>query len=290
MLVGRWRIGVKSSFGQAAPSTGITALNNILIGVISGIAAAVLARAVVRDRQNHRRLYQMIFVLTLAICFSAIKLAAPHRQTDSELSEQMDRAFANNPVYVAIKQYEPALYAEIKNEFKTGLQSGQKPEDMIEPIVARLLPVFSKYVPNASNEAVVRFMHAMVSSLQQLRAPSGELCYDYMFPSPGTVRMPHRQLDPATQKEVMESIAQVIRSAAVAPRTPPQARDVTPYLEPIMADLREKYGPPVMQMQNPRAPDVDKHLICNVTIDLYTRILELPEDESGSLIRYLAAP
>ena len=98
-----------------------------------------------------------------------------------------------------------------------------------------------------------------------------------------------KMLSQRMQTQDLEALAKVIETSATDPQPLPDAEEIEPRLQPIYAHLMEEYGEAVQLLANPAAvkAEADKRKVCAIVGSMYDRILALPAQESGKMLRFM---
>jgi len=96
-----------------------------------------------------------------------------------------------------------------------------------------------------------------------------------------------KYFSPETQAADLAALTEVIRSSNENPQPIPSEQEVTPALKPIYAELGKEHGNDLLMLQSPVVSDADKAKVCSMAMSLYSKILSLPESESGKILRFM---
>ena len=260
---------------------------SVVIGAVIGAVAAVLAFLGAGPAAGRGKRLGMLFaVIFLPLYGAAQAFVVPHAQARYTLW-QVDRELAQNPAFAALKQYDGPTYRNVLTELGLLAREGKGKDEVARAVRGILEPLVIKRIAQASDEAAARYMKVMMEEMKQLYSQGGDLCYRFLFPGKDTPGDLQKYISAETRKEDMAALGDVLRSAAVGAQPPPLKSEVEPLLEPAVAAIAERYGRDLIMFQAPRAPGVDKSKVCEITINLYGRILRLPPDQSGKTIRYM---
>lgn len=273
-------------------------MNWISIGLaaLSGALAAALASVLVRNPKEKRVYYAIVFI----VCFAAFQalsreLISPHINAWNG-ARKAEAALLEIPAFQAIKQYDPSTYeslvADLREFIKKEAQSqvlGVRNDEsrIVGAVKRRIAEIVQKRLPSASDEAVVSYMSVMVAEMGELHRHGGDLCYRFLFPQHSTPIDGRKYFSKQTQEADLAALAQVIRTSAEKPQAIPREADVMPSLEPIIVELVKEFGNDMDMLRNPAAPTTDKAKVCSITIDLYSRVLRLPQNESSRVLRFM---
>jgi hypothetical protein len=203
-------------------------------------------------------------------------------------SSQTESELLKLPVYQAIKDYEPAVYAQIKQAILTAIVNKSPKELMWSQTRPLLAAVIERRSKTASDEALQQLSTVIVDVVTTLHARGDVTCFQVLFPQAGPAIDIRGILgEDAAQRELAAQTA-IIRSSATAPQPTPLEADVAGVLKTVVAPLQAKYtNVELAMLEKPGAAGVDKRKICEMTVDLYREVLKLPKQESGKLLRFM---
>ncbi len=200
-----------------------------------------------------------------------------HSDPASELSKL--------PLYATIKQYDPEGYDKLLQEFRKAYKGDYSRAELVARARNYTSQVFQRYAPQAADEPLIAMVRTIVQSLQYLKSQNAELCYAYLFPNS---RMnPSAALSPELQERLMQTMTQVVESAATAQQPRPQEKQVNKTFEGIVSKLVARYGSDVAVLDQLNTPGVDHGKACTLTIATYEEVLRLPKKQSGEALRFM---
>lgn len=260
---------------------------SVAVGAVCALIAAVLAMIAVSNVGHNKGRFGAVFGICLVLLYGAARLfVQPHAEARYKMYE-VDQALAQNAAFSALKQYDAPTYRSILTELNLLVREGKTQQEVFVTVRGIIEPLVLKRIPEASDEAAARYMTAMLAEMKELYAGGGDLCYRFLFPVKGQALELPKYISEAARKEDAAALGEVLRSASASPQTPPLASEVEPILRAAVTPIAERYGNDLAMLQNPGAPGVDKSRLCEITINLYGRILKLPPDQSGKVIRHM---
>lgn len=264
-------------------------MNWISVGLAasSGALAVGIASLIVRNPKEKRGAYAIVFV----VCFASLQglsreFVFPDLNAWNQ-ARKVEAALLEVPVFQAIKQYDPKTYESLVSDLKGSFTKGIDDSQVIGVVRGHIAGLVQKRLPSASDDAVVSYMSVMVTEIGELSSRGGDLCYRFLFPQPSGPIDARKYFSKQTQDADLAALAQVVRTSAEHPQTIPKEGDVMPALEPIVVELAKEYGNDIEMLQNPTAPTVNKTKVCSMTVDLYSRVLKLPKNESSRVLRFM---
>lgn len=264
-------------------------MNWISIGLaaLSGALAAMIAGIIVRKPKERLFPYAIAFVISFGVLQGLSREFVFPELNAWNVARKADSAFVDIPAFQAIKQHDPKTYEAILSDIRGSLRKGADEAQIIGLVRGHIVGVVQKRLPSASDEAVVSYMAVMVTEIHELHKYSSELCYRFLFPEKSGPIDGRKYFSKRTQEADLAALAQVIKTSAESPQSIPKEAEVMPKLEPVIFELEKKYGNDITMLQNPSAPTVDRGKVCSMTADLYKRIIEMPRNENGKILRFM---
>jgi hypothetical protein len=260
---------------------------HLVVGAVAGALAAVIAHLVAGNAKENRGKYAgtfaiafgILFVLSNAFVYPPLNTWYQVRNAEAE--------FLGSPAYRALKQHDRATYDKLMADFRLAVEQDKSREATVAAVREHVVRAVQSRLPTASNESVVAYMKIMLVEMKELDEQSGDLCYRFLFPQVSGPIDPVKHFSKETQKADLDALAEVIRASAQNPQPVPPESVVMPQLQTIFIDLANDHGQDIAMLQDPVAPNVDRRKICRMTQNMYTKILRLPVEESGQMLRYL---
>jgi hypothetical protein len=260
---------------------------HFVAGAIAGALAAVIAHLVAGNARENRNKYGLTFAVSFAILFAlANAFVYPPLNTWYQV-RSAEAEFLSSPAYRALQQHDRATYDKLMADFRQAVQEGKGREATVAAVRGHVVKAVQSRLPTASNESVAAYMKVMLVEMEELDEQGGDLCYRFLFPQVSGPIDPVQHFSKETQKADLDALAQVIRTSAENPQPVPPESVVMPQLQTIFIDLANDHGQDIAMLQSPVAPNVDRRKICQMTQNMYTKILRLPVQESGQMLRYL---
>ena len=260
---------------------------NVLVGAICGTVAAMIAHLVVSKLTTNKNAVQIVTIVLMVALFGISKATVvPHIKTWNEL-RNVDGELSKNVAFSALKEHDPEEYKRIIDGLKAVIESGGTQQDAVLAVRGLIEQVVKQRLPIASDAAVSQYMRAMVKEMKELKAKDPALCHRFLFPEPGNNIDLQKHVSAQTMSEDLAGLASVVRSSATSPTTPPTEAEVSDDLTAVMMELYGTYGEDIMALENPAAVRIPSDRLCQITIDMYDKILALPEEKSGPLLRYM---
>jgi hypothetical protein len=196
-----------------------------------------------------------------------------------------DSALLRQPVYRVLKQHERALYDELLAEYRVYQRGEEGPEKFINLANSQISLAATQRLAHASGESVLALMRDMVATAKKLEGKPDDACFRYWFPQVLGPPDVAKFIEPAAQAHTLELMGEVIRSSAEHAQPLPEPDAVKDNLANVINATYEQYGTDAQMLAHAEDPQVDRSRVCTITISVYERILRLPPDQAGALLR-----
>lgn len=260
-----------------------------IVAIAAALAlSALVAGLTIRDKTARPKAYRLVFGLAFLLFFGASnKLVLPMLSSHYAMAD-FEAGLEKNPAFVAIRQYDPALYNELLQDMRTAISEGMTPDQLSAFIRDKAASVVQQRIGHASNESVARLVEVSQKQSKVLQMHGNGLCFEYLFPKPGKPSDAAKYIDMALTREELTVMGDVIKDSATNPQVEPTLEQVRPYLLLASKGLAKKYRREELTMlDNPYQPGVDKEKVCSMSLDLYGQILSLPLEQKGPLLRFM---
>ena len=255
----------------------------VTIGFISGAVAYFIAKKYPTKRILILAIPVLVFIalsaLTKFLVIPPLHLWTSQREIEKSLSQIS--------AYEVIAKYDPKAYEEIRREILNSLKNRETYDEVTGRARKRVAELVPGYIPRASDDAILRYMKAMVKEMEELAGKNPELCYQFLFPQKYGAVDVTEHLTPETQREDLVALAEVIRTAVEQPQPPPDPVAAETLLKKTLGQFSQAYGEDTLLLKDPFASGIDKGKACSLIASLYQELLKLPEKESSLVLRYM---
>ena len=255
----------------------------VTIGFISGVVAYFIAKKYPTRRIPFFAIPVLVFIalsaLTKFLVIPPLHLWTSQREIEKSLSEIS--------AYEVIAKYDPKAYEEIRQEILNSLKNRESQDEVIERARNIVANVVSGHIPRASDESVVHYVEAMTREIEELAEKNPEACYQFLFPDRYGPADVTKYFKPETQRADLAALAEVIRTAAEQPRPKPDKETGDALLKKLLNNFYASQGDDALLLKDPFAPGVDKMKVSKLIASLYREALNLPQGQSGLLLRYM---
>jgi hypothetical protein len=255
----------------------------VVIGAISAVAAWIVTRGL----QRKQPAFSILLVLFFLILGTCSKLFVLPYLLEWKYRWDIDRALSQISVFQHIARYDPDSYQEIKREITASINNRDTRDEAIGRARERVAELVPGYIPRASDDAIVRYMNAMVREMQELAGKNPELCYQFLFPQKYGAIDVAEHLTPETQREDLAALAEVIRTAVEEPQPFPDSSAAETLLKRTLSQFSQDHGEETLLLKDPFAPGIDKGKACGLIASLYEEVLKLPKRDSSLVLRYM---
>jgi hypothetical protein len=257
------------------------------LALIIFVTSALLAHVITKRLQKRRTAYPVafiLFILGLSILSRQFLLPAINSW---KYQRDLDRSLLDISAYQQIAKYDMQAYQEIRAEILDSTKKGENPTQAIGRGRKKIGALVTRYIPHASDEAIVRYMIAMIQEIEELANKDPDLCYQFLFPDRYGSPDSTKYFKPDTQRADLNALADVIRTAAEQPQPEPDKTQGEALLKKVMSSFYEAHGEEAQLLRDPFAPGIDKGKVCNLIAELYREALKLPQKDRGLLLRYM---
>lgn len=204
--------------------------------------------------------------------------------------EKFEEELGENPLFSTLKIHEPAIYDRLMSEIRSGLQKGRSKAEIRQKMLPLLQPVYMGRLPYGSDSALRSFTGLLLEQMKALYAVDPALCYDYLYGQDRGAKLDMtKYFSEELQEREFSIMAEVIRSAAEETNRPPSERQIEKQFTSVFASIGKRYGNDAQILIDPEQGRANKAKRCELTYELYQTILQLPERESGALLRFMFA-
>lgn len=264
-------------------------LNAVIISCC-GIVAAGVASIAYRNSKNNNHLYYIIFIVTMILSFGASQaFILPFVNAESSTATTSDEKLLDYSALTLIKWYDPESYYKIKDEFYQAIKEGQSKEEATAAVHNMIQTLVQKHLPHASDEAAIKYAEVKVQELAELMQNREDLCYPFFFSQMGQTLNSTKYISDITREAGLAALSDIVRTSFVSPQDIPSVEEVSTILEPVIYIELNKYGQDLALIQEPGMNKTDKIKVCEITIEMYKSLLQLPSMKGSKVIRYLAA-
>jgi hypothetical protein len=227
--------------------------------------------------------------VTFAVAFLALFAAGRTYAMPWWEMRSAEKSLQEIPAFRAIKEHDPKTYSALLDDLRQAIKNGGDRAQIIGAVRGRMSTLVLGKLPHSSDEAVVAYIDATMTELREVYDHGGDLCHQFLFPQPGQALDGSKYFSKKAQEADLAALARVIETSSRDPQPVPAESEVMPHLQPIILDLADEFGEDIALLQNPSAPGIDKRKVCSMTSSMYDRILRLPVDDSGKVLRYLVS-
>jgi hypothetical protein len=254
-----------------------------VIGAISGILAVLLAR-----RFTSKRYVSLIVLVSSFIVFGILsnQFLTPVIHA-WKVERDVERSLSEVTAFQHIAKYDPHVYQSIKTELIDSILKGENQEQAVGRARQAVGGLVMRYIPHASDEAIVQYVRAMALEIEELAEKDPEACYRFLFPARYGSADVTQYIKPETQRADLTALAEVIRTAAEQPQAVPSSETGDALLTKLMNKFYSSQGDDALLLQDPFAPGVDKKKVSKLIASLYREALNLPQEERGLLLRHM---
>lgn len=268
---------------------------SVVVAAVCGALAGFVAAMLVRDRSQHRVLYAILFLATFAgLNTVGQRVVTPHlRAFDARRSA--DSVLSGNRLLAALVQRHPELRQSfvdmVEDLARRGATTKEAHSEGVAWGQAKVSEFLPRYLPVASDAALVHFSEANVAALDSLASRRSLGCVDWLNGRSDTSTGDPNFLPPEVIERFSDTLAEVIESSpAPSPsRVEPAVAEID--MQRVAATVAIKHGSDALgRIANLSSADLteeQKIQVCEAVATLYRELLRFPDPRRSALLRYL---
>jgi hypothetical protein len=204
--------------------------------------------------------------------------------------ESIDKLLQDQRTFRAMKLLEPLLYDRMVKDFSLAVQAGKTEAEAFATARGTLARVVVKYLPRASDDALLATRDYYVELLERLRGSHSLECVRLLLSETTGKQYNYAQMIPEypAEKE-LEVTEQVLSSASnptmVAGRL--SVRQAEADLEHVRAELRSTYGKDAYLLGEKEKWLDNSERICEMTLSFYRGTMTFPRSRQVNLLRHI---
>jgi hypothetical protein len=211
--------------------------------------------------------------------------AAGRRRPALDVRAAVEAQLTGSAVFMAVKSVEPAQYEALVDALEQALRRGTPLQDVASRARPLIAPIVARYLPAASDDAIMRATAVSIDALHALQSQSPAACLDFLRPgrpNGGSPALPRelRQRESVALAAIVETGAQGEPAIAGA-----DEQD----LQTVVGEVRAQFGDGANVLGRLDLADVDPAVACRVVTALYEGALDLPAPRNAQLLRRLLA-
>ena len=262
---------------------GMTIVFIVTAGFISALVAFLTPKRLRKGRIVPIVVFLLFFV-GLGVLVKQWAIPAIHVWKSQR---EIDQSLLQVSAYQYIAQYDPKAYQNIRAEILDSIKKGESQGQATARGRKVVAAFVSKYIPQASDEAVIRYMDAVAQEIEELANRDPEFCYQFLFPKRYGAPDITQHLKPETRRADLVALADVIRTAVEQPQSEPDKNAGAALLKRVLTPFQKVYGAEALLLKDPFASGIDKGKVCRLIASLYKEVLKLTKEESSVLVRYM---
>lgn len=202
------------------------------------------------------------------------------------LPADLESELLKHQVYREIRDHRPVFFRSLVSKGGKLMQERGDARLVAEYIRGEMMPLVNDLLPKTSDSAAHALIITELLVWKNAIAIDTELCYQLFSDRTKLVNFDYQMPEELTQMEIT-GLGAVARDAFADPQPVVEEEDIMDDLLPIQQGLFEKYGPDVMMFDFKEHPPEVHGRFCVILIDFYERIVDLPTERAGPLIRFL---
>ena len=231
-----------------------------------------------------------VALVAVLVLVSVVSLRLKREATIQTITEEgkIESIMQQFSSYQVLKESDPQAYESIKAIVRHEMGKGQDYEVVVARVRSTIAQVLNKYIPHASDNAVIAMTALLIRRIEELTQISPDLCFQYLFPGEYGVSGLLKHMSDKGMQEEDKVMAAIIRTATVNPQPSPDVVQAEALAMPVYTKVYEKYGDAfLLFVENPLDKNIDKGDACIMTAALYEEMLSIPKKDSGKVLRYI---
>lgn len=220
---------------------------------------------------------------------AATKPPVAKRAYSSQAVALYEHSLSQIPAYQLLKHQDPGFYDGWMKEYQLLVGQGLTDKQVNDALRANQSRWMERHLLRAADKTVIAYVRLLVEQLDEFLLEGAEPCLSFLVPQP----RPARGVAPDYPEHMAErelDLLHLVLTTHDARKSRPKESDVWPDLEPIFAELFDRFGAEnVAAIENSFDPSRDRSELCNVSKTLFTRILALPEAKAAAALRWMIA-
>jgi hypothetical protein len=202
----------------------------------------------------------------------------------------IEQAVSGIPVFQTILKYEPIKYYSIIEQAVALKKNGASQQQMIDKLQPNITSILLARIRYATDNTLIEHIAATLQQMQQLYVQKGQKCFKFLFPQVEgginiTQLLPHEII----QRRLAADNALIIASYETPTKINTQKDDARAQeeLSQIFQQMLLLFGQDIQMLDAPADPNSDREKICEMSIDLYHRVLKLPAKRSSCVLKMM---
>jgi len=254
----------------------------------SGLIAALIAIIFVGRSKENSKIYSIVVIICFLIINTGAKTYLLPRIDRWRISTEVEQSFSKFPVFKTIKKYKPEFYTKMIDSLLKAQKKGLKKQELIDLLKMQLSKELVKILPYVSDSVIVNYSKIIFEEMIVLYKKDSNLCYKFLFPQvEGGIDL-NEIIDKDLERRDLEALNQVILASlgVKSVLSPTVETDAMKDLIPIYGNLANKYGKDLKFLANPISKEVNRSKVCEMNIDLFQSIFNLPIEKSAIILRW----
>jgi hypothetical protein len=251
----------------------------------SGISEHFIARVIATpsDQMWYPTYEEMLAAGVITSQTAGERFASTLGMPDAHLETALEHISAY-PCFRAIKQVEPETYAKMMTNFVTALRSGRSEGEAIAAISEIAGVMMNKYVPSASDQAILGLLDQWIAILTRYKDKNSEGCIAVFTQA----KVNYRRLFPDwNMTNSLIVIEKVIRTGASGDPVPVDKQAAKDDLAIALKAVADKYGDDAQLLYKEETWGNNPQRVCDMLLLMYQQEAALPTKRSANLIRYM---
>ena len=267
----------------------------ILAGYVGAVIAAVVG--LFRKKGWLGKVSGVVVMLVAIAVWNVfdVHYLIPREKAASGQSEeqQFTDAMSSLPTMQVLKEQEPALWTQIRDQTIQMRKEGKTEQQLIDAVQPQILQVQMARLQNAPDENVIDYMKINLEQIAAVQKKGNEECFRFLFPAVKGGINPMRLIPKETINRRMDSDVAMMRAAYGTGRhavTDAEKQQALQDLRSVVPALAQRYGQDLQIMAEPQKGMGKEKVACDLIQDMWKDVLKLPAANAAGVIRLSVSP
>lgn len=197
----------------------------------------------------------------------------------------VEKLLLSIPIYVTVKRHEPEVFERVLIGTQRAAREGRSVEELTASTRAEIAGLMSKYIPSASDEAILELTGVLIATMRELQRTSVSDCLLYLSPRPNRAADLSRLPSELKKRDLAATVA-VIQSGA-GEQALPKGMFVDRDQARVAEILQRRFGSNLEIVADLSNPATDASKACEISATFYEEVVKLPPPRDVQLLRHL---
>ena len=267
-----------------------TLLIDFAVGGTICVIAMFFANRFAKDKETNKAKYYTIFIAVIGALIAFKNIYVEPKYEEWRNITSIDNELEKIEPYATLKTTFPEDYNKIKEVLMNSLKAKETRQEAYLKGRPVLMAIIMSKMKMASGEALTGFAQSLVNTATYYYGKGQpDFAFDIIYNQKNLHRDWHKSLPKEFAEAEAANYRQLLMSAAENKIRNTDKIKAEKLIEGIAVELYSEHGDDVQLIQTPLDHPDKKAKIAKITIDFYSKILELPDADRGIVLRQLLA-